>query len=62
MAIITNYKIEDEDVKKLLVSNILLDKLLNEMSNNLTRIINYSIYPPSTYEEEREIIDEEFFL
>lgn len=81
-AIFINYKIEDEDVKKLLVSNILLDKslneidtilsilitiykyklkLLNEMSNNLNRIISYSIYPSSADEEEREIINEEFF-
>lgn len=81
-SIFTNYKIEDEDVKKLLVSNILFDKtlneidtilsslitiykyklkLVNEMSNNLNTIISYSIYPSSADEEEREIIDEEFF-
>jgi len=80
--IFTNYKIEDEDVKKLLVSNILFDKtlneidtilsilitiykyklkLLNEMSNNLNTILSYSIYPSSADEEEREIIDEDFF-
>lgn len=81
-SIFTNYKLEDEDVKKLLVSNILFDKslneidtilsilitiykyklkLLNEMSNNLNTINSYSIYPSSADEEEREIIDEEFF-
>jgi len=31
------------------------------MSNNLTTIINYSIYPSSADEEEREIIDQDFF-
>lgn len=37
--IFTNYKIDDEDVKKILVSNILLDKSVNEIDTILSIII-----------------------
>lgn len=37
--IFTNYKIEDEDVKKIIVSNILFDKSLNEIDTILSILI-----------------------